>query len=458
MKTLHSGPAPASPAVARAAEHLLAAYNGPLRTLTGLRLPEPDTGQRLALDLVAISDTAIVVGVEVGSPAEAAPTTPQAAALALARLQRERLGAAPLPVYAFWLGAAVPAGYTGGAPPLADPEAVLRFVEHASGRAATPQVEAANRLAETLRHLDLQPARDKAPAPPAKVTIAAAPPPAPPKKDRDHDGVRGWLRDLRALPRQIDAGLRERIRQPLVLRREAVRPADVQRRLEAAMFDPDNLLEDARYSQVVPNDFTVELEVGNYERQFQQIEQRLTEQWRVRLLEALDTANQRQGRRQYQFGGPVRVSLRPAAGLAPSETRIRCRIAPEARAAPVPAGCLQLMPNGRAWALFPGTLTLGRHETADIYLEPGSTRHPPLISAHHAYLLVSDNEVRLFDGSPAGRPSLNGTFVNGRRVPAGGHRLAPGDVVVLAPLDPKNPRPDGPGAIALQFHERCPHE
>jgi hypothetical protein len=433
--------------VTQAATQLRAAYPSGLTVLIGLRLPEPSSGQWLALDLVAITDTAVVVGVEPHGQAE--PTTPQAAALAVAHAQRERLGTAPLPVYAFWLGGAAPAGYTGGAPPLADPQAVVAFVRHASSQNPTPQAEAAARLAEALRAAG-PPAGSDRPAPPAaNVTVAAAPPPI---KKPNGGGV---LRRLRDLPGQLDAGLRERIRQPLALRREAVRPADVQRRLEAAMFDPDNLLEDARYSQVVPNEYTVELEPGNYEQHYRQIEQRLCEQWRVRLLEALDTANQRQGRRLYQFGGPVRVSLRPGASLAPDAVRIRCRIAPETRAAPEPAGCLQRLPSGRAWPLLPGTVTVGRHETSDIFLEGASHSQAPLISAHHAYLLVTDGEVRLFDGSPAGRPSLNGTFVNGQRVPAGGHALKPGDVVVLAPLNPKDPRPEGPGVIALQFQERC---
>jgi hypothetical protein len=222
------------------------------------------------------------------------------------------------------------------------------------------------------------------------------------------------------------------------------------------MLDPDNLLEDARYSKVVPNEYIVELEPENYERQYRQIERRLCEQWQVKLLEGLETANQRQGRRVYQFGGPVRVSLRPGAGLAPADVRIRSRIAPEAPAAPAPAGCLQVLPQGRHWPLLPGTLTLGRHETSDIYLEAGSQRQPPLISAHHAYVTVAEDEVRLFDGSPSGRPSLNGTFVNGERVPAAGQVLRPGDVIVLAPLNPKDPRPTGDGVIALTFHPRCP--
>src|SRR5688572_20257470 len=91
MKTLHSGATPASPAVARVVEQLLAAYNGPLQLLTGLRLSEPNTGQWLALDVVAVTDTVIVIGVEV-RPDRTPPTAPQAAALAVARLQRERLG------------------------------------------------------------------------------------------------------------------------------------------------------------------------------------------------------------------------------------------------------------------------------------------------------------------------------------------------------------------------------
>jgi hypothetical protein len=448
MKTLHSGAAPASPLVARVVERLLAAYAGPLRLLTGLRLPEPNTGQSLALDLVAVTDHAIVVGVEIRPESPQSP--PQAAALAVARLQREKLGEAPLPVYAFWLGAAVPAGYTGGAPALADPDGVLRFVEHASGQQAAAHAEPAGRLAEALRQADLGLVRNPPPAP-AKPTLAAPPPP----EKRPNGGV---LRRLRDLPGQLDAGLRDRLRQPLPLRREVARPADVQRRLEAAMLDPDHILEDARYSKIVPNEYIVELDPDNHERHYAQIEQRVCEQWQVKLLEALDTANQRQGRRVYHFGGPVRVSLRPGAGLAPGAVRIRSRIVPASAAPPKPAGCLQLMPNGRQWPLLPGTLTLGRHETSDIYLETPPGPQPPLISAHHAYLLVTESEVRLFDGSPAGRPSLNGTFVNGQRVPSSGQALQPGDVVVLAPLNPKDPRPAGPGVLALQFHERCPHE
>lgn len=451
MKTLHSGATPASPAVTRVVEQLLAAYNGPLNLLTGLRLPETNTGTWLTLDLVAVTETVIVIGVEV-RPDRTPPTAPQAAALAAAHLLRERLGAAPLPVYAFWLGPAVPAGYTGGAPPLADPQAVLRFVEHASGQHTPPQPALVPRLVEALRQVDgRQVTNSPVPPMPAKPTIAAAPPPI-----KKLNG--GVLRRLRDLPGQLDASLRERIRQPLPLRREAVRPADVQRHLEAAMLDPDNQLEDASYSQIVPNEYIVELEADNLEQHFRQIEQRLCEQWRVKLLEALDTANQRQGRRQYQFGGPVRVSLRPGAALAPNAVRIRCRIAPEAPPVGQVVGCLQLLPNGRQWPLQPGTLTLGRHETSDIYLDTSRQSQPPLISAHHAYVLVTESEVRLFDGSPAGRPSLNGTFVNGQRVSASGQALAPGDIIVLAPLNPKDPRANGPGVLALQFHERCAYE
>ena len=79
----------------------------------------------------------------------------------------------------------------------------------------------------------------------------------------------------------------------------------------------------------------------------------------------------------------------------------------------------------------------------------------PLVSGLHAYVKVESGQARLFDGSPAGRASLNGTFVNGQRVPPDGHPLAEGDVIVLAPLEPRQPDPNTPGTLALVYHARC---
>jgi pSer/pThr/pTyr-binding forkhead associated (FHA) protein len=158
----------------------------------------------------------------------------------------------------------------------------------------------------------------------------------------------------------------------------------------------------------------------------------------------------------------VQVSLRPGEDLAEDEVRIRCRIAASPKAEAEAGGCLELLSNGRRWPLPSGTTTLGRQAGSDIQLGPqhsGRGRQQlPLISGQHAYVVVNDGQARLFDGSTLGRPSLNGTFVNGQRVQAAGRPLADGDVIVLAPLDPRDPRPAGPGIIALQYHARCPHE
>jgi hypothetical protein len=276
------------------------------------------------------------------------------------------------------------------------------------------------------------------------------------------DALRRVLRDLRELPGQIDAGLRDRIRQPLPWRRgEPVRPADVREHLESAMFAPENLLEDARYLKIVPNEFVVELNPQNYEQNYRLIEQRIIEQWHARLQAALQTANQRQGRQQYQWGGRLSISLQPGPGLAPDAVRIRTRIVPDqaSREPPAPAeraaGCLELMSTRRRWPLSAGRLTIGRADNADLQLSEARADGQALISSYHAYLVVEGGEAWIFDGSPAGRPSTNGTFVNGRRVGPQGQRLADGDVVVLAPLRADDPRPEVPGTVALRYWAEC---
>src|SRR5690606_35290551 len=116
----------------------------------------------------------------------------------------------------------------------------------------------------------------------------------------------------------------------------------------------------------------------NYERHYQPIEQDVTEQWRKRLLDDLNTANSRQGRKQYRFGGPVQIRLRPAPQLAENEFNIIARVQAEARPAaearPSPearpedgsTGCLEQLLGGRRWPLQEGTIVLGRSRGADI--------------------------------------------------------------------------------------------
>jgi hypothetical protein len=431
--------------VARAAEALGSGAGSPVQVLTGVRLVDTASGQWVTLDLVALTSTAVVVGIE-SRPSAPNTTPPQAAALTVARLQRDRMIAPPLPVYAFWLGAVAPAGYSGAAPALAEPESVRRFVEQASSQGIPPAPEAAERLADVLLQANVAPAQ------------LAGPDIGPPVNGGERPGERpeassgGVWRQLRGLPARIDAGLRQRIRR----RPREIRPADVRERLEAAMLAPENILEDARYHRVVPNDYVVGLHPAAYERHYRLIERRVCQQWQEELVEALTTANQRHGRRQYQFGGPVHVRIEADAAVPEGQVRIRAAIVAESdRAAGTLDACLELLGANRRWLLSASTLTIGRDEASDVHLPTPPGQQQPLISSQHAWVQVADGAPRLFDGSPTGRPSLNGTFVNGRRVTAGGHPLAEGDTIVLAPLDPEHPRPDAPGAVALRYHARC---
>ena len=74
-----------------------------------------------------------------------------------------------------------------------------------------------------------------------------------------------------------------------------------------------------------------------------------------------------------------------------------------------------------------------------------------LVSSQHAYLQCQAGRYLLFDGAPNGKPSTNGTYVNGQRVPASGYLLQQGDLILLAAIKPAEPRPDTPGVVTLRF-------
>lgn len=264
-----------------------------------------------------------------------------------------------------------------------------------------------------------------------------------------------WLPDvLGELDRwadRLEAGL-QKLRRP-----GPILPADVGRRLQAAMLAPENILEDARYQKIVPNDYLVELNEANYSRHYQPVESMITSQWRDKLLEGLNIANSRLGRREYRFGGRVQVRLQPAPDLGEDEIRLHCQINPQGGGA-MPGtmtGCVELLPQGRRWPLREEITVIGRDEACHIYLDLPSVQQKRLISGKHAHVRRSGDRFRLHDGSPEGKASVNGTFVNGRRVPPGGYELHEGDVIILASLDPSQPRLDTPGVAALVFRKEC---
>lgn len=435
MKSLRSGLAPVSDAIFELAESLLNRLPDDAYVLTGLTLVEPDGQERATIDLVAITNTAVVVGVDAGRQ----HSTPRLAGRLVGRVQQlERLNP-PLLIYPCWLGDGVPPGTADQSPALPHLQAVVQFVGRASEQASLPAPEVAAALFDRLL------LADAGPIPGARRPGAVR-------------GFRKVLQDLSDLPGRVDAGLQEQIRQPLPLRRaDPIRPADVNRELQAVMFARENLLEDANYGKIVPNDFIVELNADNYERHYRPIEAEVCRQWQDKLLDALNTANSRRGRKEYRFSGPVRVRIQPVANLPEDEVRIHSRVrtgsdrpGPSTRPA-----CLELLPDGRSFTLRSGMITLGRDPGCDIFVDRPDVQEKRLVSSQHAYIVCERDTCRLYDGSPEGRPSINGTYVNGQPVQPNGTVLRDGDLIVLAALDPQNPRPDRPGVAGFVFRQDC---
>lgn len=301
------------------------------------------------------------------------------------------------------------------------------------------------------------------------------------------------------LDRLPELGLPDLSRIPWLNR--PIRPADIGGVLRDVMLTRENMLEDVNYLKVVPNRYIVEVSEANYARQFRPIEGQILQQWRERLLQELVTANNRQGRKEFRFGGRLRMEVRPSTELRDPEARILSRVEPDvaldarrqepARRQPqtavapppqvVPAQArphvaaplhpethsrpqaqkpargkavnafVELVPSGQRWALYEGTNTIGRSEACQIYLGMPEVQEKRLVSGQHAYIQVSGGVCTLHDGAPGGRPSANGTYVNLHRVPPEGYRLQNGDAIVLAAVDPLYPRSDTPGVVTFYF-------
>jgi hypothetical protein len=406
--------------------------------------------RRLLLDLVIVTPTAVFTGTASEPPAGPPVPPKQAAQLVADHIQKLRLVDRPLPVYAFWLGQQRPAGQEDNLPLLSEAAAVQALISQITTDTPPLAEETIAAIAGGLLKQDLGPLRKTPP-------------------------LRRALRRLGRLPGRVDAGLQEFIRQPPFLHgKNPIRPADVNRYLQQALLNSDNHLEDVDYRKIVPNDYLVELNPENYERHYRPVARQVCDGWQLRLLQALETANGRMGRKEFRFAGPVRVQVRPAEGLAAGEVQIRCRVHTEPQPEPGtdhddPA-CLQLWQNGRVWPLSPGITTIGRDAACHIRLQDASIQAKRLVSGQHAYI-VSDTrrgttgggvkyarEYYLFDGSPEGKASTNGVFVNGRRLTSEGQLLQDGDQIILATLDPHNPQPDTPGVATFIFHRHCPRQ
>lgn len=239
----------------------------------------------------------------------------------------------------------------------------------------------------------------------------------------------------------------------------AIRPAEVSEGMSEEMLRRENWLEDVHYNKVVPNRYIVELNPDNFARNYQPILSSIIQQWSDKLLEDLMTANSRQGRREYRLGGRIMIQIRPAANLKDNEARILSRIQADAGQGigQGPAekdssvAILENVPDGRQWGLKSGTTTLGRDASCDIVFNTPQVLDKRLVSKQHAYIRCEPGRCFLYDGSTGGKPSANGTYLNGRPVNANGQLLQTGDTIILAALDPRQPRTDIPGVVVLRY-------
>lgn len=240
---------------------------------------------------------------------------------------------------------------------------------------------------------------------------------------------------------------------------QPVRPADVGDELSALMLARENLLEDVNYRKIAPNRYIIEINEENYTRNFKMIEKRVLQQWSEKLLDELMTANSRLGRREYNFGGRLQIEIRPVTDLQPNQMRVLYRIQAEEIANPTgpvtPGACLELMPGRRRWNLRQGVTTIGRNQSNDIALDIPEVQEKRLISGQHAYIYSEQGKYRLFDGSPTGKASVNGTYVNYQPVLPGGHVLQNGDFIILAATEPGQPRPGVAGTVSFYFYLDC---
>jgi pSer/pThr/pTyr-binding forkhead associated (FHA) protein len=245
--------------------------------------------------------------------------------------------------------------------------------------------------------------------------------------------------------------------------RQAIRPAEVGDGLCSVMMARENLLEDANYNKIVPNHFIVELSPDNYLRNYQPLWKGLLEQWREKLVESLMTANSRQGRIEYRFGGQLQIELRSGQDLKDSQARILSRVQPDPdspdralqkeqpQRRETEVAYLEWIGGDRRWPLYPGDNTIGREKSNDIFLDFPQVQEKRLVSGQHAFIRCIGGQCTLIDGALSGKPSANGTYVNARQIPKHGISLQDGDRIILASLNPQEPWIDTPGVAAFLF-------
>ncbi len=192
--------------------------------------------------------------------------------------------------------------------------------------------------------------------------------------------------------------------------RSGLQPVEIARKLNREM-DAGRTL--GVRGKVVPNEFTVQLSAGDYDR-FESFDD-------VLARELAEQAREHAREETYQFVGPVTVHLLEEPGLRKGTCRIDTRIVEGAMGL---VGSL-VLPDGRRLPLGDEAVTIGRVPDCTIPIDD------PRVSRHHAEVKPEPEGYMVRDLG-----SMNGTLVNGVSVRE--HLLSDGDEI-------------GVGSTALRF-------
>ena len=192
--------------------------------------------------------------------------------------------------------------------------------------------------------------------------------------------------------------------------RSAVQPVEIAAALQREGDNSAQIL--SRERQLVPNDFTVELSVTDYER--------LTPFGGTLATELASMVTEHAHEQRYTLTGPVEISFVKAGDLGTGRFRVRSRtnatVTPVAgqrmTETAVTKAAVTLEVNGLKHPLSAPGVVIGRGEDAQLRIED------PGISRRHAHLRIQDTlggpQVTIVDLG-----STNGVVLDGRRVDEG---------------------------------------
>lgn len=386
----------------------------------------------IVLDLVAITKTAVVIGLDHARAPEL-PEELSVVAEAFEHFQSKQGFGSVLPIYPCWLDTDGERNFTTEWPVLHDAQDVYDFIAQVS----EPETSELNvGLHNTGMNEEDSVQRNTTPIASPIYKVATT----PESSDRDAAGLMAILvPPFKRSAHRIQRNFRQ-FMQP-----KPIQPIQINRKLIKTMWQRDTMRIDAEGHKMIPNKCLIELNPYTYQEFFAPLVSRLREQWQKRIAVELAARNQHnRSFREYDLSWPLEVELQPADDVPIEDVRITCKH----RQSPHYSAFLESH-DGHQWPLAEPVTTLGR--SADCMVEitsPEATR----VSRYHAHIRQDTNELVLRDGAIDGTSSTNGTFINRRPIGPTGQVLKDGDEIILGRCDlGRPPQPDDHGVASFIF-------